>query len=260
VHPLSFESLDTAVNWCEKRRLGLIAATRLAADTGLHEIAWKLAAAEMSFFYRRSHWAEWVDTHNIGLASARALGDRPAEAWMLNNLGMVYGVQGMEESIDCFEQALAISRELSDTWGEGRAIVNVANAYYRLRRFAEAQGAAERSLVIQRLAGNPYGEGIALGILGSSCEKLGDFSEAIDFLGQALMIFRELGEPVSLTTLLTAWNGRCRSGKGSVTVTVRPRHCTNWAKRNCVPGRGLGLANTSPMRWYCCRKSAIMPR
>ena len=29
----------------------------------MHEIAWKLPAAAMSFFYRRSHWANWVTTH-----------------------------------------------------------------------------------------------------------------------------------------------------------------------------------------------------
>lgn len=203
VQPLSFGTLGAAMAWGESEQLGVIAAIKLAADTGLHEIAWKLAAAEMSFFYRRSHWAEWVETHNIGLASARALGDRPAEAWILNNLGMAFGVQGMEESVDCFEQALAISRELSDTWGEGRAVANVANAYYRLHKFAEARSAAERSLTIQRSAGNRYGEGIALDILGSSCEKLGDFSEAIDSLDQALMIFRELGEPDAEAETLT---------------------------------------------------------
>jgi DNA-binding SARP family transcriptional activator len=203
VQPLSFGSLEAAVEWCERERLGVIAAIRLAADTGLHEIAWKLAAAEMSFFYRRSHWAEWVETHNIGLASAKALGDRPAEAWILNNLGMAFGVQGMEESVDCFEQALAISRELSDVWGEGRAIANVANAYYRLHRFAEARSAAERSVTIQRLAGNRYGEGIALDALGSSCEKLGEFSAAIDYLNAALVIFQELGEADSEAETLT---------------------------------------------------------
>ena len=33
---------------------------------GCTEFAWKLAAAAMSFFYRRSHWADWVTTHQVG--------------------------------------------------------------------------------------------------------------------------------------------------------------------------------------------------
>jgi DNA-binding SARP family transcriptional activator len=203
VEPLAFGSMEAAVEWGERERLGVIAAIKLAANTGLHEMVWKLAAAEMSFFYRRSHWAEWVETHTIGLASARALGDRQAEAWMLNNLGMAYGLQGMQESTDCLEQSLAISRELSDVPAEGRTVANVANTYYRQHRFAEARVSAERSLTIMRLIGSRYGEGIALDVLGSSCEKLGDFAAATGYLNQALKIFQELGEPDHQAETLT---------------------------------------------------------
>jgi tetratricopeptide (TPR) repeat protein len=195
VHPLVFGSLEEALAWCEKERMGLMAAVRLAAASGLHEIAWKLPAAAMSFYFRRSHWGDWVTTHQTGLAGARTLGDRWAEAWMLNNLGMAYGVQRMPEAVDCFEQALAIYRELGDVRGESRAATNVANAYFDLSRFSEALEAAQRSLEIQRRAEKRYGEGIALGVIGSACRELGRFSEAIDHLQAALAIFRELGDP-----------------------------------------------------------------
>ena len=66
VRPLGFATLDGALNWCEAERARLVAAVRLAADSGLHQIAWKLPAAAMSFFYRRSHWTNWVATHQIG--------------------------------------------------------------------------------------------------------------------------------------------------------------------------------------------------
>jgi tetratricopeptide (TPR) repeat protein len=194
VHPLPFATLDVALAWCEGERPGLLAAVRLAAEAGLQEVAWKLAAAAMSFYFRRSHWEDWVATQTIGLTSARALGDRLAEAWMLNNLGMAYGVQHMEESVGCFEQALEIYRELGDVRGESRAATNVANAYLDLSRFSEALEAAQRSLTIQRRAEKRYGEGIALGIIGAASRELGRFSEAIDHLQAALTIFRELGD------------------------------------------------------------------
>jgi DNA-binding SARP family transcriptional activator len=194
VHPLAFTSLGGALAWCETERAALAAAVRLAAETGLHEVAWKLAAAAMSFYFRRSQWSDWVTTHQAGLASARALGDRRAEAWMLNNLGMAYGVQHMEESVSHFEQALAIYRDLGDLQGESRAATNVANAYFDLSRFGEALEAAQRSLAIQRRAKKRYGEGIALTVIGSACRELGRFSEAIDHLQAALAIFRELGD------------------------------------------------------------------
>ena len=108
VHPLSFASLDAASTGASRSGPGCgryPAGRRRPACTRL---AWKLPAAAMSFYYRRSHWGDWVAAHKTGLASARVLGDRLAEAWMLNNLGMAYGVQRMPEAVECFEQAMAI--------------------------------------------------------------------------------------------------------------------------------------------------------
>ena len=194
VHPLAFASLDEALAWCEAERAALTAATELAAASGRHKIAWQLPAAAMMFFLRRSHWADWVATHNTGLASARTLGDRLGEAWMLNNLGMAYGVQRSEESIGCFQQALALYRELGDGQGETSAANNVANAWFSLGRFEEARDAATRSLEVQRRVGSRYGEGIALGILAASCRELGQLDGAVDELEQALSIFRDLDD------------------------------------------------------------------
>ncbi|HEY6277616.1 MAG TPA: BTAD domain-containing putative transcriptional regulator [Streptosporangiaceae bacterium] len=194
VRPLAFPSLEEALAWCDHERAGLTAATRLAAQYQLPDIAWKLPAAAMSYFYRRSHWSDWLITHQAGLASARRLGDKPAEAWMLNNLGMAYGQQRMEESVGCFEQALALYREINDVQGESRAATNVAKANLDLHRFAEAQAAAQESLAIQRQAGKRYGEGIALGVLGCACRELGHFDEAGRWLKQALAIFSDLGD------------------------------------------------------------------
>jgi DNA-binding SARP family transcriptional activator len=216
VRPLEFASLDGALAWCEDCRAELLAAVRLAAAAGLHMLAWQIAASAMSFYYRRSHWTDWVATHQTGLASARSLGSRPAEAWILTNLGMAYAMQRIDDSIGCFEKALAIYRELSDLRGEGRAATNAAIAFYQLRRFPEARATAERSLVIQRRAGKRYGEGIALDILGSSCARLGEFTLATGHLNQALLIFRELGEQdyeaETLTDLGEAFLGVGRVG------------------------------------------------
>jgi DNA-binding SARP family transcriptional activator len=194
LHPLAFATLEEALTWCDHERAELMAATRLAAAAGLHELAWKLPAAAMVFYGRRSHWADWVAAHEIGLASARTVGDRLAEAWMLNNLGMAYGVQRMEESVTYLEQALDISRELGNGPAEAQAATNLANTYFRLGNYAEARIAAERSIDIERKVGNRFGEGIGLGILGGACRELGEFGAAIEFLQQALAISRELGE------------------------------------------------------------------
>jgi DNA-binding SARP family transcriptional activator len=194
VRPVGFAALEEAIAWCDTERAGLLAATRLAASSSLHEIAWKLPAAAMSFYYRRSHWGDWVTTHLIGLDSARALGDRYAEAWMLSNLAMAYGVQRRAEAVEYSEQAMAIYRELGDLRGESRAATNVANGYLELGRFGEALEAAQRSLAIHRQAGSRYGEGIALELIGCASRELGRHAEAIEHMYAALAIFQELGD------------------------------------------------------------------
>ena len=194
VRPLAFATLEEAIAWCDTERAGLLAATRLAADSSLHEIAWKLAAAAMSFYYRRSQWGDWVATHLTGLESSRALEDRHAEAWMLNNLGMAYGVQRMPECVGCFEHALKLYRATGDLHGEARVEYNMANAQFDLGRFAEALEAAERSVAIQRRLGNRYVEGLALGTVGCAYRELGRFDEAVAQFQQALAIFRDLGD------------------------------------------------------------------
>jgi DNA-binding SARP family transcriptional activator len=201
VQPLGFASLDEALAWCEAERAGLAAATRLAASSGLHEIAWKLPAAAMSFYYRRGHWGDWVATHRAGLESAREIGDRQAQAWMLNDLGMAYGVQHMPEAVECFEQALELSGV--DSERGARAAANVAQAYVDLGRFDEAWSAAERSLAIQRQQGNRYLEGVSLGVLGRASRELGQFTDAVEQLELALTIFRELGQQYGEADCLT---------------------------------------------------------
>jgi DNA-binding SARP family transcriptional activator/tetratricopeptide (TPR) repeat protein len=200
---LTFASLEQALDWCESARANLVAAAGQAAAGTMHEIAWKLPAAMMSFFYRRSHWADWVATHESGLNSARALGNRMAEAWMLNNLGMAFGLQRKEQAVGCFEEALAIYREIGDQPGQARAANNVAQACLRVRRFPQALDAATRSLGVQRQAGDRYGEGIALGNLGDACRAVARFDEAIGHLERALGIFRELGDQHSQADALS---------------------------------------------------------
>ncbi len=192
--PLAFGSLEEALDWCEAERASLLAATRQAAASGLHDIAWRLPAAAMSFYYRRSHWADWISTHEIGLRSAREQGDRLAEAWMLHNLGMAYGAQNMAEAVACFEQAVAIYREIGDGPGEARAANNLVHAHLQGGRFGEALEAGRDSLAIQRRAGNRYGEGITEAIVGGALRGLGRLADSVARFQQAMVIFRELAD------------------------------------------------------------------
>jgi DNA-binding SARP family transcriptional activator len=191
--PPAFATAEEALAWCEQERTNLVAATRQAAAHGLHDIAWKLPVAMKACFDRLGYRTEWLTTHRIGLDSARKLGDRPAEAWVLTNLGMVLDQQRAGGSVGHFEQALAIYREIGDRREEARAANSLAFAYVILGRYEEAVAALLESLELQREVGRRYGEGVALCNLAEAYVELGRYDEAIARSQEALAIAREVG-------------------------------------------------------------------
>ncbi|MGH8896825.1 MAG: tetratricopeptide repeat protein, partial [Egibacteraceae bacterium] len=192
--------------WFEAERASLVAATRQAADCGLHKTVWQLADALWSFFYLRKHWADWHDTHHVGLVAAQAARDRQAEAWMLTSLGAAHEeLRRFEEAVDCYERSLAICRKVGARRGEGRTLNKLGIVYRRLRRFEEAIDCYQRSLAIRREIGDRYGEGGTLNNLGDVYRDLQGVAKAIECYQRALMIHREVedrrGEGVALANL-----------------------------------------------------------
>ncbi len=191
--PLAFGAADQALAWCEQERANLVAATRQAAERGRHDIAWKLPVAAMVCFDFHGYRTEWITTHRIGLASARALGDRAGEAWVLNNLGMVLSQQRDNAAIGYFAQAMTIRRETGDLQGQAQATNNLAFHYRFLGRYEEAAATLLEALDLQRQVGHRYGEAITLCNLGEACLELGRYEEATAWSRDALAVVREIG-------------------------------------------------------------------
>jgi DNA-binding SARP family transcriptional activator len=193
VQPLSFSTAEEALAWYDGERVNLVAATRQAAESGLHEIAWRLPAPLFQLFSSRGNWTEGIATNRIALESARQVGDRQGEAWILNNLGDALGFTRHDEGIDCLERSLAIRREIGDRMGEAQAANNLADAYHWLGRTDEALELYRLALELNRKVGRRHGEGIALVNLGWTLLDLARAEEAIDHLLQARQAFAEIG-------------------------------------------------------------------
>jgi DNA-binding SARP family transcriptional activator len=212
--PVAFSTVEAALDWGEQERTNLVAATRLAAAAGLHDVAWQLPVAAYSFFYRRTYWEEWLVSHDVALDSVRQIGDRQGEASVLNNIGMAYARRRMEEGVRYFQQTLDIRREIGDRRGEAQAANNAAYANLLLGRFDEALDQLRLALSVQREVGHRYGEGIALNNLGEAYIELGRPAEAVDWFGQALAVYRELGaRPVEADTLSNLGTANANLGR-----------------------------------------------
>jgi DNA-binding SARP family transcriptional activator len=206
--PLGFADAEKALAWYDGERANLVAATRQAAASGLHEIAWRLPAPLFIVFNSRGNWADCIATHRVALDSARRAGNRRGEAWVLNNLGDALGVTRDAEGVGHLERSLEIRREIEDRRGEAQTANNLADAFQRLGRTEEALDLLRRALDLNREVGYQYGEGVALVNLGSTLLDAGRAAEAIDYLRQAQQTFAEIdlleGAGYALHTL-----GRC---------------------------------------------------
>lgn len=199
--PLTFGSAEEARRWCETERLNLIAAARLAADEGHHDIAWRLPLALWTFFFLHSPWTDWIDALRTGLDSARAAravrddrddrDDRDA-AYALGGLG--YASQNrwrFEESVSFFVAARATFVRIGDRGGEAWALHGLGYACRRLQRFDEAIGHHRRSLALTGEVGDRRMEGWAWCALGYAHAGLSQFTGALDHFQQARVIAQE---------------------------------------------------------------------
>jgi tetratricopeptide (TPR) repeat protein len=203
----TFATRGEALSWFEAERHCFVAATHQAAGLGLHPLAWQLPDALWSFFYLRSHWPDWRDTHETGLAAAREAGNHRAEAWMLSALGdLDLDIQRFDEDVALlFEQSVAICREIGDREGEARALGGLSHYLTHVRRFDEAVECAQMALIIAQEIDFPYRQGVALHHLGEAYCDMGRLGQAMDCHREALDIRQELGdrwnEGVSLSDL-----------------------------------------------------------
>jgi tetratricopeptide (TPR) repeat protein/transcriptional regulator with XRE-family HTH domain len=203
----AFATLGEALLWFEVERANLVAATHQAAGLGLHSVTWQLPDALWSFFYLRSYWPDWRDTHQAGLAAARAAGDRQAEAWMMASLGdFNLDISRYDEDVaPLYQQSVAMCREVGDREGEARALCGLGHLHIHMQRFEEAIECEQDAVLIAQEIDFPYRQGVALHHLAEAYCDMGKLSEAMDCHRQALEIRQELGdrwnEGVSLSDL-----------------------------------------------------------
>lgn len=129
------------------------------------------------------------------LAIRRELGDRRAEGTVLGNLGLAYADLGqVEKAIGIYKQRLQIARAIGDRPGEGNALGSLGSAYHRLGHLDKAIDYYKKGLAIARETSNRRDEGGTLGNLGLAYADLGQMDNAIDIYERCLVITRDIGD------------------------------------------------------------------
>lgn len=196
VRPLVFADYHQALAWCETERDNLLAATECAASQGFPSHAWQLPCALWEFYYLRKYWADWVTGHESALTAASQLGDRRAEARVLNGLGAAHGDQGqLDLARAYYRQSIDAALETGDRYGEAVARHNLGNVYRQEGRHSDALAHYQHALTIDRAVGERNGEGIVLACIADCYRALARYPEALANYQAAIAIHRANDEP-----------------------------------------------------------------
>jgi len=183
---LTFDTLEDALAWYDDERLNLVTATRQAAASGLHDVAWRLPPTLFPVLNRWSNWADCVTTHRIAADSARKSEDRLGEAWVLDRLGFALAKLREAEAFGHLEQALAIRREFGDTLGEARTALALGEAHLNLHGPGEdALTNMRRGVDLLRPLGPSSLLAVALNNLGDVHYGLGQLDSAAEYFAQS---------------------------------------------------------------------------
>ena len=229
-----FAGYQEALAWMEAERRNIVAAVRQAASLGLHHPAWQLSVACAYFFAINRHHADWIATHEIGLASARHCGDH-AEAWTSNRLGLAYtmalrhddafacharseklfadlddltgeaatqyalatthhNLGRRTDALDHGQEALRLAEKLDDQWAVNVTLLLLGEIHREADRLNAAVECHHQALADIRRAGHRYGEATTLHALAETYHRQGRTDEAIEFFHQALTIRREIAD------------------------------------------------------------------
>jgi tetratricopeptide (TPR) repeat protein len=196
--PIRFSGPAHALDWLDHELPTLVAAIRLAADNGLYALAWQLADVMWPVFLYRGHAIERLDVDEIGLAAARACGDRAGEAKMLNRKGMgLQDVGRLDEAAEHFRHALTIWQELRDEYRVAGSLRRLGHVSAGLRHFGEAVDLLRRALGIYRSLGQTRQIALTLSDLGAALISAHRAPEAITALQEAEHLLGEASDPLS---------------------------------------------------------------
>ncbi|GAA3884610.1 BTAD domain-containing putative transcriptional regulator [Saccharothrix violaceirubra] len=201
--PAAFDGPARAVAWLSAERANLVGAVEFAtAHPDLRPWSRHLADAVTGYLHTHRHDSDLLAVATAALDTARADGDRPAEATMLRALGVLdWSLGDYRRALERLRAALVLHREVGDAAGAGTALIALGVVHLEDGRLAEAARhfaeAAEAEVPAVAVA--------ALARLGVARLEAGDLTAARAHLESALSSAGPLGlvhtEAVALNTL-----------------------------------------------------------
>ncbi|MET9107451.1 ATP-binding protein [Streptomyces zhihengii] len=142
---------ERAMAWFTVETDNLVAISRLAAEAGLHEVAWKLPALLRTPFLDRHPVQGWFPMADDALTAAHRSHDVLGQAVTLLGMSIAHRqAHQVTAAVEHSRSALAAARQVDDAWQTIAALVMLGHALRLGRRLDEALRAYEEALEIAR--------------------------------------------------------------------------------------------------------------
>ena len=177
--PMRLDDQKELVTWCAQEWDNIAPLPRTAQRIGCHEQAWQLAYLLFDYFYAAGQPREWADTLRVGMRSAEVIGNRRAQAVLLNHLGVAHSRMGQNgAAVDWLERGLRLAEELGDDVLRTSLLGSLASSLREAEDYAAALPYARAALDLARRVGLEYYEAGCLDVLCELHAELGEFAES----------------------------------------------------------------------------------
>ncbi len=134
-----------------------------------------------------------LEKFQLGLKKAQKLGHQYYIGLFLEKFGLFYyKLEQYQKSLEYFEQASVVSRNIDDANAFGNALYFIGGIYKNWGQYPKALGYYQRASVIKHHVGDKFMESSCLTGLGIIYRNLSNYEKALEYLQQALVIDREL--------------------------------------------------------------------
>ncbi|GII75811.1 NTPase [Sphaerisporangium rufum] len=202
--PPAYDGPAAALDRLDDELPNLRALLGQAHEEGRHDLVWQLCEALWGLFLHRKHYAAWVETHELGLASARACADPRAESRMLGALSVAHlNLRNFERALALSRRAAALERSAGSALGEAAARERIGLAWLGMHRPERSIEEFTRARAIHQGLGRRRGIALMTRRLGEAYRDTGRYDLAAAHLAEACGVFRDLGEPYLQARTLT---------------------------------------------------------
>ncbi|WP_436774345.1 tetratricopeptide repeat protein [Yinghuangia sp. YIM S09857] len=212
----------SALDALERDRDNLVSAVRLAARTGRCDVAWQLCEALWGLFFMRRHFADWIETYQLGVEAASAADERVAEARLRLHLAFAHfernaGPDDEHQARTGFDVALRLAQEAAHSRTVSSAYESLG--LLALRTGDPARAARDFGDAYRAIEGidHPRGRALLAHHRGRALAQSGQDAEAVPQLAAAREAFASLGDPYNEARVATSL-GEAHLGAG------RPEH------------------------------------